>query len=86
MGKELPVQSLIKGTVGIRLEFGIGYWITILIISITCFVGFVFWLWFKDFKVSEFCYNDIISIKWLFRSDILDKLIDSQALPVQENE
>jgi len=72
MGKELLVESLIKGTIGIRLEFGKGYWITILIISIICFVGFIFWFWLC-FK-SKFVINDRISIKWLFRPNILDKL------------
>jgi len=49
MGIEMPVEILIKGATGVRLEFGKIYWITILIMSILCFI-FVFLLHYKDPK------------------------------------
>jgi hypothetical protein len=43
-GMEMPVQLLIKGETGVRLDIGGGYWITILIMNILCFLGVVCWL------------------------------------------
>ncbi len=53
MGIEIPVQILVKGVIGVRLEFKKVYWIIILIMNFLC-IGYVFWLYCKD---PDFCYK-----------------------------
>ncbi|GBB90029.1 hypothetical protein RclHR1_01690014 [Rhizophagus clarus] len=65
IGKEMPVQLLIKGETGVRLEFGGGYWITILIMSILCFLGVVGWQFIKYHKGIKGSQIPQISIEWL---------------------
>src|SRR6266542_632115 len=65
MGIEIPVQILVKGATGVRLEFGKIYWITILIMSILCLI-FIVLLYFKDpnsfyYEVYQY-YNSMKSV------------------------
>ncbi|RGB30592.1 hypothetical protein C1646_671581 [Rhizophagus diaphanus] len=65
-GIEIPVQLLIKGETGVRLEIGGGYWITILIMNILCFLGVVGWQYIKCIKREENGHQiPNLSIKWL---------------------
>jgi hypothetical protein len=63
-GIEIPVQILIKGETGVRLEIGGGYWITILIMSILCVFGIGYWQFirYKEIKGHQI---PQISIEWL---------------------
>jgi hypothetical protein len=61
-GMEMPVQLLIKGETGVRLDIGGGYWITILIMNILCFLGVVCWLIIK-FRIKKDPLPQI-AIKW----------------------
>jgi hypothetical protein len=62
-GKEIPVQLLIKGETGVRLEIRGGFWITILIMNILCFLGVVGWQCIKCIKQKRQIPN--ISLEWL---------------------
>ncbi|CAI2188170.1 18602_t:CDS:1 [Funneliformis geosporum] len=43
-GIEIPVQKLERGVTGVKLEFGYGYWITILLMSVSVIVLSIFGL------------------------------------------
>ncbi|CAG8550939.1 5838_t:CDS:1 [Rhizophagus irregularis] len=60
-GIEIPVQLVIKGETGVRIEIGGGYWITILIMNILCFLG-VGWHCIKQRQSRQI---PKISIEWL---------------------
>ncbi|CAB4381553.1 unnamed protein product [Rhizophagus irregularis] len=74
-GIEIPVQLLIKGETGVRLEIGGGYWITILIMNILCFLGVVGWLFIKYREMGGRTIPQI-SIEWLmFEAEDADDCI-----------
>ncbi|PKK61253.1 hypothetical protein RhiirC2_792081 [Rhizophagus irregularis] len=62
-GIEIPVQLLIKGETGVRLEIRGGFWITILIMNILCFLGVVGWQCIKCIKQKRQIPN--VSLEWL---------------------
>ncbi|CAB5189727.1 hypothetical protein RhiirA5_373011 [Rhizophagus irregularis] len=63
-GEEKPVQLLIKGETGVKLVIGKGYWITILILNILCFLGVASWQFIKRKKLKGQKISQI-SIEWL---------------------
>lgn len=66
MGKEIPIQILVKGTTGVRLDVGKGYWITNLVMCILCFIGVVDWHY--RLKNEDFRYeNDQVTCEWLLK-------------------
>ncbi|CAB4477232.1 unnamed protein product [Rhizophagus irregularis] len=66
-GIEIPVQLLIKGETGVRIEIGGGYWITILMMNILCFLGVAGWQFIKWIKSEEIRERPIpkITTEWL---------------------
>jgi hypothetical protein len=53
-GEEMNVQLLIKGETGVRIKFGIAYWITILSMTILCFFGIASYWFFTIYRNFQY--------------------------------